>query len=83
MGPQVWREYARRFKRRQGRLGDIWHLDELFVTIQDERQRYYPRGVGVIGTEIRQESNSAEQPCADRFTDRFSIPLLCERERQV
>ena len=26
--------YARRLKRRQGRLGDIWHLDEVFVTIQ-------------------------------------------------
>ena len=27
-------EYARRVKRRQGRLGDTWHLDEVFVTIQ-------------------------------------------------
>ncbi len=26
-------EYARGLKRRQGRLGDTWHLDELFVTI--------------------------------------------------
>ena len=24
--------YARRLKRRQGRLGDIWHLDEVFIT---------------------------------------------------
>ena len=31
-------EYARRLKRREGRLGDTWHLDELFVTIQGERQ---------------------------------------------
>ena len=31
-------EYARRLKRRQGRLGDTWHLDELFVTIQGKRQ---------------------------------------------
>ena len=30
-------EYARRLKRRQGRLGDTWHLDELFVTIQGQR----------------------------------------------
>ena len=29
--------YARRLKRRQGRLGDIWHLDEVFVTIQGRR----------------------------------------------
>ena len=29
--------YARRLRRRQGRLGDIWHLDEVFVTIQGRR----------------------------------------------
>ncbi len=29
---------ARTLKRREGRLGDTWHLDELFVTIQGERQ---------------------------------------------
>ena len=27
-------EYARRLKRRQGRLGDTWHLDEVFIKIQ-------------------------------------------------
>ena len=31
-------EYARKLKRREGRLGDTWHLDELFVMIQGERQ---------------------------------------------
>ena len=31
-------EYARTLKRRQGRLGATWHLDELFVTIQGHRQ---------------------------------------------
>ena len=31
-------EYARKLKRRQGRLGDTWQLDELFVTIQGQRQ---------------------------------------------
>ena len=31
--------YARRLRRRQGRLGDIWHLDEVFVAIQG--RRYY------------------------------------------
>ena len=30
--------YARRLKRRQGRLGDTWHLDELFVTTHGRRQ---------------------------------------------
>ena len=31
-------EYARKLKRREGRLGDTRHLDELFVTVQGERQ---------------------------------------------
>ena len=40
--------YARRLKRRQGRLGDIWHLDEVFVTIQGQR-RYLWRAVDHSG----------------------------------
>jgi putative transposase len=32
-------EYARLLKRRRGRLGDTWHLDEVFITIRGER--YY------------------------------------------
>jgi putative transposase len=32
-------EYARKLKRREGRLGDTWHLDELFVMIHDT-ERY-------------------------------------------
>ena len=31
-------DYARRLKRRQGRLGDTWFLDEVFVRIHGERQ---------------------------------------------
>jgi putative transposase len=31
-------EYARALKRRQGRLGDTWHLDEVFVTIHTAEQ---------------------------------------------
>ena len=30
-------EYAQKLKRRQGRLGDVWHLDEVFVKIRGER----------------------------------------------
>jgi len=37
-------QYARRLKRRQGRLGYAWDLDEVFVTISGERQ-YLWRGV--------------------------------------
>ncbi len=29
--------YARTLRRRQGRLGDIWHVDEVFITIRGER----------------------------------------------
>ena len=32
------RTYARRLRRRRGRLGDTWHLDELFVSINGRRQ---------------------------------------------
>ena len=32
------RGYARRLRRRQGRLGDTWYLDEVFVTIRGRRQ---------------------------------------------
>ena len=27
-------EYARKLKSRQGRVGDVWHLDEVFVKIR-------------------------------------------------
>ena len=44
-------EYARALKRRQGRLGDTWHLDEVFVTIQGQRQ-YLWRAVDQDGDVI-------------------------------
>ena len=43
--------YARRLKRRKGRLGDSWYLDELFVTIQGQRQ-YLWRAVDQDGDVI-------------------------------
>src|SRR3990172_6756727 len=45
-------EYARKLRRRQGRLGDTWYLDELFVTIQGQR-RYLWRAVRPEGARIR------------------------------
>ena len=27
-------DYARKLKKRQGRLGDTWHIDEVFVSIR-------------------------------------------------
>ena len=43
-GPQ----YAKSIRRKQGRLGDIWHVDELFVRIQG-RQVYLWRAVDQDG----------------------------------
>ncbi len=43
--------YARTLRRRQGRLGDIWHLDELFVNIQG-KQHYLWRAVDQDGDVI-------------------------------
>jgi len=31
-------EYVRKLKQRQGRLGDSWHLDEVFIRINGQRQ---------------------------------------------
>ena len=44
-------DYARKLKLREGRLGDTWHLDELFVTIQGQRQ-YLWRAVDQDGDVI-------------------------------
>ena len=46
-GPQ----YARMLRRRQGRLGDVWHLDEVFVNIQGQRH-YLWRAVDQDGDVI-------------------------------
>ena len=43
--------YARSLRRRRGRLGDTWHLDELFVTLQGRRQ-YLWRAVDEDGDVI-------------------------------
>ena len=40
--------YARRLRRRRGRMGDTWHLDEVFVTIQG-RHQYLWRAVDEDG----------------------------------
>ncbi len=44
-------DYAKRLKRQQGRLGDTWFLDEVFVTINGERQ-YLWRAVDQDGDVI-------------------------------
>ena len=44
-------DFARRLRRRRGRMGDTWHLDEVFVTIQGRRQ-YLWRAVDQDGDVI-------------------------------
>ena len=44
-------EYARQLKKRQGRLGDTWYLDEVFIRIQG-RQHYLWRAVDQDGDTI-------------------------------
>ncbi len=44
-------DYARSLRRKQGRAGDIWHVDELFITIQGQRH-YLWRAVDQDGDVI-------------------------------
>ena len=65
-------EYARGLKRRQDRLGDTWYLDEVFVTIQGQRQ-YLWRAVDQDGDVI----DILVQPRRDRkAAKRFFRKLL-------
>ena len=43
-GVQFGPAYARALRRRHGRRGDIWHVDEVFISIRGER-RYLWRAV--------------------------------------
>lgn len=43
--------YARSLRRKQGRLGDIWHVDELFITVRGQRH-YLWRAVDQDGDVI-------------------------------
>ncbi len=65
-------DYARTLKRREGRLGDTWYLDELFVNIQGQRQ-YLWRAVDQDGDVI----DILVQPRRDRrAAERFFRKLL-------
>jgi putative transposase len=71
-------EYARRLKRRQGRLGDTWHLDELFVNIRGQ-QHYLWRAVDQDGDVI----DILLQPRRDRRpVERFFRKLLKGQGRE-
>ena len=66
-------DYARQLKRRQGRLGDTWFLDEVFVTINGERQ-YLWRAVDQDGDLI----DILVQP---RVVSRQVVEILARRFR--
>ncbi len=64
-------DYARKLKKRQGRLGDIWHIDEVFVTIQGQRQ-YLWRAVDQDGDTIDiLVQRRRNQQAAERFFRRL------------
>jgi putative transposase len=64
--------YARRLKKKQGRLGDTWHLDEVFIRINGQQQ-YLWRAVDQDGDVI----DILVQPRRDqRAAERFFRRLL-------
>ena len=64
-------DYARRLKKKQGRLGDSWYLDELFVRINGQ-QRYLWRAVDQDGDVIDILLQSRrDQRAAERFLRRL------------
>ena len=65
-------DYARRLRRRRGRMGDTWYLDELFVNIQGRRQ-YLWRAVEQDGDVLDILVQSRRDRCA---ATRFFRKLL-------
>ena len=64
--------YARSLRRRQGRPGDTWFLDEVFVTINGQR-RYLWRAVDQGGDVL---DILVQKRCNKRAAKRFCIKLL-------
>ena len=71
-------EYAGRLRRRRGRLGDTWHLDEVFVTIQG-RQQYLWRAVDEDGDVL----DILVQPRRNRHAAVRFFRKLLKTQRQV
>ena len=70
-------DYARHLKRRRGRLGDTWFLDEVFVTINGQRQ-YLWRAVDQDGDLI----DLPVQPGRDGRAARRFFRKLSKGQRQ-
>lgn len=79
VGPQ----YARALRRRRGRMGDTWHLGELFVNIQG-RQQYLWRAVDEDGDVIDMLVQSRRDRCAaERFFRKVLKGQGCEPRRLI
>ncbi len=71
--------YSRTLRRKQGRLGDIWHVDELFITIQGQR-RYLWRAVDQDGDVIdilvtkRRDRRAAKRFCRKMLKHQGQAP---------
>ncbi len=85
-------EYTRRLKQHQGRLGDRWHLDEVFIRINGQQQ-YLWRAVDQDGEVIdilvqpRRDQRAAEcffrRLCGTREGSHFELLAKnCEVTRQ-
>jgi putative transposase len=68
---EIGPDYARRLKKKQGRLGDTWYLDELFVRINGQQQ-YLWHAVDQDGDviDILLQSHR-DQRAAERFLRRL------------
>ncbi len=60
-------DYARKLRRRRGRMGDTWYLDEVFVTFHGRRQ-YLWRAVSrsrtkPSGTGVRRSGSTTHASC--------------------
>ena len=75
-------DYVRKLKRRQGRLGDTWHLDELFLKINGELQ-YLWRAVDQAGDVIDVLVQSQRDQHAAEIIERPGQRTVSNRHRQA
>ena len=75
-------DYARQLKSRQGRLGDTWFLDEVFVAINGQRQ-YLWRAVDQDGDLIDILVQPRRDAAARRFALEESGQERASRDRQA
>ena len=89
-------DYARRLRRRQGRLGDTWFLDEVFVTINGQRQYVWRavdqdgdlidilvqprRDAGAAGRFLRRLLKSQRQELVRVVTDKLGSYRVAHRD---